>query len=84
MLIPMGNTHGLFHEGGGKTHIGLYECCSGRTLCGINASEFCGPDDGIDELWIHTGRNELCSKCAKSALRILSEDKAAKRQGGAE
>lgn len=82
MLVPMGNTHGLFHEGGGKTHIGRDDDCSGRTLCGINACSFFGPDDGINEFWIHTGGNELCNKCAKSALRILLEDEAAKRKEG--
>jgi hypothetical protein len=72
-LIPMGNTHGTYSEGGGKTHVGDDDV-SGKTLCGIDAFYFHGPDDGIDLMWIKTGGSELCKKCAKIATGLLEEE----------
>lgn len=72
-LIPMGNTHCTYSEGGGKTHVGEDDL-SGKTLCGIEASYFVGPDGGIGLMWIKTGGNEICKKCAKIANGLLKEE----------
>ena len=82
MLVPMGNTHNAFHDGGQKTHIGDDESDHIKTLCGIDAFLFLGPEKGIDRIWILTGGDALCVKCVKSALKIISEAEAAKRQEG--
>jgi len=82
-LIPMGNTHGTYSEGGGKTHVGDDDF-TGKTLCGRESFYFHGPEDGIDLKWIETGGNELCKRCAKTAAALLEAHKYANkiRQGG--
>lgn len=74
-LILMGLSHATFSEGGRKAHIGYSDddFVPEKTFCGISgAFAFVGPDT-INENWINHGGNELCQKCAKSAIEKLRQ-----------
>lgn len=76
-LVVMGLTHAHFSEGGSKAHIGFelgnHNSDSLRTFCGIeNVFCFMGPEV-ITEDWITYGGEELCKKCAKSALTHIRQ-----------
>lgn len=76
ILIPFALEHATFSEGG-KHKLHILDCDNEIILCGLNSNNLpysSGTPYIIDLNWLNIADpdNELCKKCKKSAIKILS------------